>query len=223
MNGSSTYLQGVLSKQMSPSSTDTVHGGLDKMVNYGCRRPVRRCRHLVRCTQEPCMTKLHPYCTRKVQSIQDHHVCTTTKQIAMKSQQQQSSDNSRLLQTCLALSLQFLNFIDKESLETLRKEPKLPYPLLVAFTNIFHRLTWSLQETKFCKEAKLYLERWQKQITRDNSLELLQPMTVNPISFEFSRVLRYVTSKGIRQTVLDSTYQRNAGKFKRNRIGGHGL
>ena len=50
--------------------------------------------------------------------------------------------------------------------------------------------------------------------TRDNSLELLQPMTANPISFEFSRVLRYVTSKGIRQTVLDSTL-RNAGKFKR--------
>ena len=55
--------------------------------------------------------------------------------------------------------------------------------------------------------------------TRDNSLELLQPMTANPISFEFSRVLRYVTSN---QTVLDSTLQ-NAGKFKRNRIGGHGL
>ena len=35
---------------------------------------------------------------------------------------------------------------------------------------------------------------------RDNSLELLQSMTSNPISFEFSRVLWYVTSKEIRQT-----------------------
>ena len=39
-------------------------------------------------------------------------------------------------------------------------------------------------------------------LSRDNSLELLQPMTANPISFELSRVLRYVTSKEIRQTVL---------------------
>ena len=41
--------------------------------------------------------------------------------------------------------------------------------------------------------------------TRDNSLELLQPMTANPIMFEFSRVLQYIISKGIRLTVLDST------------------
>ena len=39
---------------------------------------------------------------------------------------------------------------------------------------------------------------------RDNSLELLQPMTANPISFEFSLILRYVTSKEIRQTVLQT-------------------
>ena len=41
---------------------------------------------------------------------------------------------------------------------------------------------------------------------RDNSLELLHPMVANPIPYEFSCVLRYVimyvTSKGIRQTVL---------------------
>ena len=35
-------------------------------------------------------------------------------------------------------------------------------------------------------------------LSRDNFLELLQPMTANPIAFEFSRVLRYVTSKEIR-------------------------
>ena len=39
-------------------------------------------------------------------------------------------------------------------------------------------------------------------LPRDISLEVLQLVTTNSISFEFSRVLRYVTSKWIRQTVL---------------------